>query len=233
MINGIIFDMDGLMFDTERVFFDAWDYAGEKIGVGKAGYMVTKTLGMSLCMTYDLWREEFGDKYDEVALRRYSKEFLAGYYEQNRVPVKPGLYELLTFLSENGYKMCVASSSPEWEVRHHLEDAGVAHYFAAVVCGDMVENGKPDAEIYLKACDAISERPCDCLALEDSQSGILSAFRAGCKAVMVPDLWEADEQTETILYAKVENLSEVIGVLKNIGLPHKRSCFRYCGLDPQ
>jgi len=215
MINGVIFDMDGLMFDTERVFFDTWDYAGEKIGVGKAGYMVIKTLGMSLSMTRDLWHEEFGDQYDEVNFRRYSKEFLAGYYEKNRVPVKLGLYELLTFLSGNGYKMCVASSSPEWEVRHHLEDAGVAHYFAAIVCGDMVENGKPNAEIYLKACDAIRERPRNCMALEDSQSGILSAFRAGCKAVMIPDLWEADEKTESMLYAKAKSLDEVVGILKN------------------
>lgn len=64
-MRAVIFDMDGLMFDTERVFVEAWDYAGEKIGVGKAGYMTLKTLGMSIAMSREVWLEEFGEKYNE------------------------------------------------------------------------------------------------------------------------------------------------------------------------
>ena len=72
----VIFDMDGLMFDTEKVFIKAWDYAGEKIGIGKAGYMVYKTLGMSIVASYEIWNEEFGDRYNQEELRKYTKEFL-------------------------------------------------------------------------------------------------------------------------------------------------------------
>ena len=91
----IIFDMDGLMFDTEKVVIKAWDYAGEKIGVGKAGFMVYKTLGMNRAASNNVWKEEFGDRYSEEGLRKYTKEFLKKYYDENTVPVKKGLYVVI------------------------------------------------------------------------------------------------------------------------------------------
>lgn len=205
----VIFDMDGLMFDTERVFVKAWDYAGEKIGVGKAGYMVYKTLGMNIKASYNVWKTEFGDRYQEEELRKYTKEFLQKYYAENKVPVKKGLYVLLDYLKKAGVKMAVASSSPRWEVEKHLKDAGIYDYFVGIVCGDMIQNSKPDPEIYLKACELLERKPSDCLALEDSKNGLLSAHRAGCKPIMVPDLWQPDEETEKILYAKFEDLEMV------------------------
>ena len=83
MTMNVIFDMDGLMFDTERVFIEAWDYAGEKIGIGKAGFMVYKTLGMNIVASYEVWKQEFGDSYNQEELRRYTKEFLKKYYDEN------------------------------------------------------------------------------------------------------------------------------------------------------
>ena len=88
----VIFDMDGLMFDTEKVFIKAWDYAGEKIGIGKAGYMVYKTLGMSIVASYEIWNEEFGDRYNQEELRKYTKEFLKNYYEA-RIVCLVGVFE--------------------------------------------------------------------------------------------------------------------------------------------
>ena len=112
----VIFDMDGLMFDTEKVFIKAWDYAGERIGIGKAGYMVYKTLGMSIVASYEIWNEEFGDRYNQEELRKYTKEFLKNYYENNKVPLKQGLYVLLEYLKNANAKLAVASLSPRWEV---------------------------------------------------------------------------------------------------------------------
>lgn len=208
-MNAVIFDMDGLMFDTERVFVLTWDYAGEKIGIGKAGYMVHKTLGMNVEMSRKIWQEEFGDRCDEAELKKYSKEFLTQYYSENTVPVKKGLYVLLEYLKEQNYKLAVASSSPKWEVENHLKETGVYEYFSAIVCGDMVEKSKPEPDIYLKACEAVGESPANCYALEDSRSGLLAAYRAGCKPIMIPDLWQPDEEIENILFAKFDDLEQV------------------------
>ncbi len=205
----VIFDMDGLMFDTEKVFILAWDYAGEKIGIGKAGYMVHKTLGMSIVAAYEVWKEEFGDRYNQEELRKYTKEFLKKFYEENKVPVKPGLYVLLEYLKSINAKLAVATSSPRWEVERHLKDAGIIDYFPVIVCGDMVEKSKPDPEIYLKACELLRVEPEDCIALEDSKNGLLSAHRAGCKPIMVPDLWEPDEEILQIIKGKYPDLEQV------------------------
>lgn len=205
----IIFDMDGLMFNTERVFIEAWDYAGEKMGIGKAGYMTMKTLGMNIAASKEIWQAEFGERYDEEMLRTYSKEFLTKYYAEHKVPVKHGLYVLLRYLCIWDWKMAVASSSPKWEVEQHLKDAGVYEFFSVIVSGDMVKHSKPDSEIYRKTCELLGEKPQDCYVLEDSKSGLFSAHAAGCKPIMVPDLWQPDEETTKILFAKFDDLVEV------------------------
>jgi HAD superfamily hydrolase (TIGR01509 family) len=208
-MKAVIFDMDGLMFDTERVYVIACDYAGEKIGIGKAGYMTIKTLGMNSAMTRDVWHEEFGDTYDEDALLKYTKEFLENYYKDQRVPVKKGLYSLISFLKEKGYKLAVASSSATWEVEKHLKDADVMDDFKVIVCGDMIDKSKPEPDIYLKACELLGEKPENCYALEDSENGLLSAYRAGCIPIMIPDLWQPDEGIMTVVYKKFCDLDEV------------------------
>lgn len=215
-MRAVIFDMDGLMFDTERVFIEAWDYAGEKIGVGKAGYMTLKTLGMSAAMSRELWIEEFGEKYDEQELCRYTKEFLTNYYAENKVPVKRGLYALLRYLKDKGFMLAVASSSPRWEVERHLKDAEVFDYFQVIVCGDMVAKSKPEPEIYLKACALLGVEPRDCLALEDSRNGILSACSAGCRTIMLPDLWQPDEEILSMIAAKYDDLAQAASSLESI-----------------
>lgn len=213
-MKAVVFDMDGLMFDTERVFIKAWDYAGEKLGLGKTGYMVLKTLGVNTAMCNDIWKAEFGDKYNEDDLWKYTREFIHDYYDNNPVPVKKGLYSLLEYLKENNYKMAVASSTAKHQVERHLKNAGVFKYFQAIVCGDMVSKSKPEPEIYLKACQALGEKPGACIALEDSRNGLISAHRAGCKPIMVPDLWQPDEEIKKILYGKFNDLDEVQEYLK-------------------
>lgn len=214
-MRAVIFDMDGLMFDTERVFVDAWNYAGEKLGIGKAGYMVLKTLGLNVNMSREVWTAEFGDRHDEKAIRKYAGEYLKGYYDKNKVSVKKGLYKLLKYLKMNNYKLAVASSTPRRDVEAHLKDAGVFEYFQAVVCGDMVTQSKPEPEIYLKACSLIGEKPENCYALEDSRNGLLSAYRAGCKPIMVPDLWKPDEEILKIITAKFDDLDGVLEYIKS------------------
>jgi len=208
-MKAVVFDMDGLMFDTERVAILAWDYAGEKMGIGKTGYMVYKTLGMNVEASTQIWIKEFGEKYSTEELWKYTKAFYHDFYENNKVPVKKGLYVLLDYLKNNGYRLAVASSTSKRGVERNLKDAGVLEYFDALVCGDMVEKSKPEPEIYLKACAAIGVEPNEAVALEDSRNGLLSAHRAGMKVIMVPDLWKADEEVKSFLWTMCEDLEEV------------------------
>lgn len=208
-MKAFIFDMDGLMFDTERVFVSAWDYVGEKMGLGKAGYMCIRTLGMNTPACEQAWRDEFGDEVDLDALWRYSREFVADYYRKNAVSVKHGLYELLTYLKNKGYKLAVASSTKRHQVERHLNSANVRQYFDAVICGDMVEKSKPEPDIYLKAAAALGVQPEDCCALEDSRNGLLSAHAAGMQAIMVPDLWQPDDTVKQFILGPFESLLAV------------------------
>lgn len=213
-MKAVVFDMDGLMFDTERVCVMAWDYAGEKMGLGKTGYMTLKTLGMTMAKAREVWQAEFGERYHEEELRQYAREFRNNYYSTHNVPVKKGLYVLLDYFKENGYRLAVASSSSRWEVEHHLKDAGVFEYFQAVICGDMVTNSKPEPEIFLKACEALNVQPQEALALEDSKNGLLAAHRAGMRVIMVPDLWEANDEVKSFLWTICEDLEQVKEFLK-------------------
>lgn len=215
-MEAVIFDMDGLMFDTEQVFVKAWDYAGEKIGIGKAGYMNLKTLGLNKKESEAVWRRDFGDACDLEALRVYTKEFLSNYYKNNKVPVKKGLYVLLEYLKEQKFRLAVASSSPRFEVERHLKDAGVLEYFEAVVCGDMIQNSKPAPDIYLAACGQLGLSQEVCYAIEDSKNGLVSAHRAGCTPLMVPDLWQPDEEVRQFVAGIFKDLGEVKEYLENI-----------------
>ena len=204
-----IFDMDGLMFDTERVFIGAWDYAGEKMGLGKAGFMLERTLGMNTPACEQAWRDEFGEDVDVAAMWRYSREYMNDYYSKYAVSVKPGLYELLTYLKYKGYKLAVASSTKREKVEKHLRDTNVRHYFDVVIGGDMVEKSKPEPEIYLKAAAALGVASAECYALEDSRNGLLSAHAAGCRTIHVPDLWQPDDVVKQFILGPFDSLLAV------------------------
>lgn len=213
-MKAVVFDMDGLMFDTEMIFSLAWDYAGEKIGIGKVGYMNKRLLGLKDAYDETIWKLEVGEKFNAAEMKKYSKEFINHYYQNNKVPVKKGLYNLLDYLKLNNYKLAVASSSSMKSVLHHLRDANIYDYFYIVVSGDMVEKSKPFPNIYLKACDLLAVNPSDCYALEDSKNGLLSAYRAGLKPIMVPDLIQPDGELLKIVHHVFEDLDQVLEYLK-------------------
>lgn len=213
MIKAIVFDMDGLMFDTERLTVQAWDYAGEKIGIGKMGHMVYKTLGMNIESSRKIFIQEYGNKIVEEDLTDYTREFFNNYFNEYGMPLKTGLIELLSYLKANDYKIAVATSSNKKTALNHFKRANLSEYFDVIVCGDMIKNSKPAPDIYLKASELLGFMPSECLALEDSPNGIRSAFSAGLKPVMIPDLIEPTKEIIKLLYSKLANLNEVINIL--------------------
>ena len=208
-MKAFIFDMDGLMFDTERVYVGAWDYAGEKMGLGKAGFMCMRTLGMNSAACERAWQDEFGEDVDLQTMWRYSQEYVDMYYSKYPISVKKGLYDLLAYLKSKGYKLAVASSTRREKVEKHLLSTNVRQYFEAVIAGDMVERSKPEPDIYLKAAASLGVKGEECYALEDSRNGLLSAHAAGCKAIMVPDLWQPDDTVKQFILGPFDDLLQV------------------------
>ena len=212
-MNAVVFDMDGVLFDTERVCMLSWDRAGEEMGVGKAGYLIYKTLGMTADKAIEIIRNEFGSDFDAEKFKMLGKNFSYEYFNTCRLPEKDGLYEILDYLKAKNYKLAVASSTSSDSVHHHLRQKNIEKYFDAVICGDMVCNSKPEPDIYITACRTLGESPENCYAVEDSRNGLISAHRAGCKVIMVPDLWQGEKETDNFLFAKCESLRDIMDLL--------------------
>lgn len=206
MLKAVIFDMDGLMFDTERVCKELSQKAASAHGIQKVQELVLRTLGSSHEKVTKEWEREFGEKGKRILELR--EQYLNEYYRKNRVPEKKGLKELLKKLRKCGYYLAVASSTSEIRVRYFLESAGIEDYFCYVVCGDMVSSSKPDPEIYFRTAKGIGVKTEECFVLEDSRNGVMAAYCAGCRVIMVPDLWEPDKETRGMTEKVCRNLYE-------------------------
>lgn len=219
-VKAILFDMDGLVLDTEKLYTRFWQEAAQV-----CGYPMTKeqALGMrSLNRGAGLAKMQsyFGLEVDYDGIRRKRIEMMDAFVEKEGVTVKPGIHELLSYLKEQGIKTSIATSSPIERTILYLTSVGLQNSFDALVSGYMVEKGKPEPDIYLYAARNLGVEPSSCMVLEDSPAGILAAHRAGCIPVMIPDQDEPDEETKQLLYAKVERLDKVIELLSDTFLPY-------------
>lgn len=212
-IKGLLFDMDGLILDTEKLYTRFWQEAANAMG-----YPMTReqALGMrSLSREFGAAKlQSYFDKpvsYEEVRLKRI--ELMNAFIEKEGVEAKVGVQELLAYLKENGIKAAIATSSPLDRTEKYLEYVGLEGSFDKLISGYMVKKGKPEPDIYQLAAKELGLAPEECLALEDSPSGILSASRAGCFPVMIPDQDQPGEETEQILFAKADRLDYVVTLL--------------------
>lgn len=214
VIKGILFDMDGLVLDTEKLYTRFWQEAAKELG-----YPMTReqALGMrSLNRGAGLAKLQsyFGPEADYERIRQKRIQLMDAYIEQEGVEVKPGIHTLLSFLKEKGIKTAIATSSPLDRTIAYLSFVGLENSFDELVSGYMVEHGKPEPDIYRYAAKKLGLKPSECMVLEDSPAGLLAAKRAGCLPVMIPDQDEPEEETKKLLYAQAENLAAVIDLLR-------------------
>lgn len=215
-IKGILFDMDGVILDTEKLYTRFWQEAAQFFG-----YPMTReqALGMrSLNREAGKAQLEayFGKGVDYGEIRNKRIELMNAFVEKEGVTEKPGIRELVTYLIDQGYKTAVATSSPPERTRLYLESVGLADKFDILVSGYMVERGKPEPDIYLYAAEKLGLKPSECLVLEDSPTGILAAHRAGCVPVMIPDQDEPTEEVKKILAVVAPEPRGVQDLLKDI-----------------
>lgn len=214
MIRALVFDMDGLMFDTERLGLKAWEYGGRQLHVDIGEPVVRQMLGMNQAGLRRFLTDRFGEGFDFYRCFQHWAEYMREAIEKQGVPLKKGLTRLLRYLKENGYRAAMATSSNRPMVLWYLQKSGVGGYFDEIVTGDSIRRGKPAPDIYIKAAKALLLPPEECMALEDSLSGIRSAYHAGMKPVMVPDLVEPTDEIRPLLYALAASLDEVIPLLE-------------------
>ena len=208
-IKAVVFDMDGLMFDSERIVQKSWDIAGEQMGYGKLGGHIVNTLGFNRERREQYFKETCGADFPFERFQELYRKAFYEYVEHEGLPAKKGLHQLLQLLRRKQIPMAVATSSSREHAVGNLKKEGIEDYFAAVITGNMVSEAKPSPEIYEKACRALGVDPGEALALEDSYNGIRSAHGAGMITIMIPDLLTDSSCVDEILDGKMESLLEV------------------------
>lgn len=212
-VKGVLFDMDGVVLDTEKLYARFWAEAAHALG-----YPMTyeQALGMrSLNSQAGQQKLEsyFGPGVSRAQMRDKRVELMDAFVAENGIDPKPGIHELLDALKERGIKTAIATSSPMPRATAYLSRLGLLEKFDCICSGHDVKQGKPAPDIYLHAAASVGIPPENCLAIEDSPAGLESAFRAGCMPVLVPDLDGSDEELRKILFAEADTLLELLELL--------------------
>ena len=209
---GAIFDMDGVLFDTERIFQQTWHELAEEHHIQLGSGFVREISGSTGRHMHQIL-ERYYQISDGAALaeecRRRMREKLSVH-----VPMKPGVTELLQYLRENHIRTAVASSSALQQIESNLNVAGIHSFFDEIVSGTEVAHGKPAPDIFLRAAERIGCRPEECFVFEDSENGIKAGHAAGCMTIMVPDLMEASPEILPYCSKVCENLLKVRDLLQ-------------------
>lgn len=215
-IRGVLFDMDGLVLDSEILYTRFWQEAVRYFGQEMTWEQGLCMRGLGKQAAKDMFRKFYGDKLDHPTVRDKRIELMEAYVNEHGVACKPGIFELLDYLDSRGISAAITSSSPIARIQKYLAWHNLDTRFAALCSGRDVPKGKPDPDIYLYGAAALKLRPEECLALEDAPAGIESAYRAGCLPVMIPDQDQPNKETQNILYAKADNLADIIQLLESL-----------------
>lgn len=206
----VIFDMDGVIFDSEKLVLAGWKELAAKYGFAEDIEAVYyKTIGVNANVTREIYFEHYGRDFPYDTYKKEASQAFHAKYDNGRLPMKPGVIELLDFLKENGYKIGLASSTRQVTVNQEITDAGLLPYFDNLTCGDMLKKSKPEPDIFLMACESLSVKPQEALIIEDSYNGIRAAYRAGATPLMVPDMVAPDEEMRKLSYKICKDLLEV------------------------
>ena len=216
MVKAVIFDMDGLILDTEKHLVKYWCQAANEAGfpMQRKHALNIRSLARKFAIPY--LQGIFGEDFDYVKIRSRRMELMSEELNRTGLELKSGIKELLQYLKSNHIPAAVATATDFERTKDYLTKVGIFDSFDKIVCATMVENGKPKPDIYIYAAQQLGFDPSECVALEDSPNGVRSAAGAGCITIMVPDLTQPDDELDELIYAKADDLEEVAGLITEL-----------------
>lgn len=217
-IKGVIFDMDGLIIDTEKWLQKYYIQASYELGCPMKPKDVLEIRSLSVEYAIPKLKKLVGEHFDYYGVKELRKKYMSEHIEKYGIEKKKGIDELLQYIKSNNLKCAVATATAPDRTEEYLTKLNIYSFFDEIVCAAMVKHGKPQPDIYIEAARRLGLPPENCIALEDSPNGILSAYHAGCVAIMVPDLTQPDEETSRLIYAKADDLSKVIGIVERLNM---------------
>lgn len=205
----VIFDMDGVVFDSEKLVLLCWEKVAERHHVEKITEVMTACIGTTKVKTEEIVTDHYGADFPYDALSKEASALFHETVDRDGLPVKRGVRELLDYLQGEEVPLAVASSTRLEVVSQELKQAGLYEYFQVVMGGDQLRRSKPEPDIYLMACDKLGIQPAQAYAIEDSYNGIRSAYSAGMKPIMVPDILSPTEEMREKSVAVLDDLLQV------------------------
>ena len=216
MIKAIIFDMDGLMIDSERVTFECYQERLKDMNLTMDEEFYKTLLGKPIKGIYQRFYDVYGNDFPIENVIQDVHQLMAERFETEGVPVKKGLVELLHYLNDNNYKTIVATSSNRDRVDKILAQAKITEFFDDSICGDEVTKGIPNPEVFLKSCQKLGVNVDEAIVLEDSEAGIQASYDANIKVICIPDMKYPEKQYEEKTFKILKDLTEVTAYLKSL-----------------
>lgn len=219
MVSGIIFDMDGILIDSERQSNEGWLWAAEQLGVDMPMWLIDSFKGAPAELCCKFFDDYYKGAIDYWKAKELRTKHVYKIRETEGIPVKKGVKEVFEYISNNGLKCAVATSTRRESAEKTLHTIGVWDYLDAVVYGDEVEHGKPEPDIFLRAAEAIGVSPADAIVVEDSINGIKAGYAAGMRVVHIPDTIIIDDDIRKFTYMVCDDLNGLIDVVESINKP--------------
>ncbi|MBQ1517791.1 MAG: HAD family phosphatase [Clostridia bacterium] len=215
-IESVIFDMDGLFLDTEKLYQRFWREASAECGYNMTQAQALMLRSLDKTLAQKLLKEFFGSGFDYKRVHDVRVELMKEYIKANGVEAKRGVRSLCTYLKEKGYKTAIATATNYERADHHLTLAGIRDLFDDdnIICASGLKHGKPYPDIYLYACEKLDTPPKKALALEDSPNGVKAAYAAGCNVICIPDRGEVEEEIKPFIMRSANSLEDVIKILE-------------------
>lgn len=216
MLKAIIFDMDGVLFDTEELCLSSWQKIADKYNLGDVTPACIASIGVSREKSKEIFKTMISENFPFEEMRNEVSSLCHAVISKHGLPEKEGIRDILSFCKKSGLKIGLATSTRRQTVISHLERAKIIEFFDEITCGDEIRDSKPSPEIYITACKKLGISPENALSVEDSYNGVRSSNAAGVRCIMVPDKLPATEEMFKLSDKVLDNLLAVIDYLKEM-----------------